>query len=346
MNANAQPPATTTNTAQRPNTQSAAPAPFKLKFTQGVVEAPPAIIVYGGPGIGKTTLAASAPDPVFIDLENGTRQIDVARTGEVETWSDLLATVRALITEDHPFKTVALDTLDRAEWLCWQHVCRVGRKSGIEDFGYSKGYTAAYEQFRILARELETLRTRRNVGIFVIAHAKIGKNPQLHAEAEDHEQWDLKVHKLVSGLFYESFDAVLFARLQTYTQRNAAGRVRGGGDARKLECQESPAWRAKNRFGLPRQMDLSWDALSDAMSRGQNVIADAIRAEIDVALERLAALDEGAASKARDAALATPHSRRHLSPLLNRIHAGIAARETASREPTPTDDAGTSSDNG
>ena len=52
------------------------------------------LTIYGGPGIGKTTLAASAPDPVFLDLEHGTRQIDVARTGEIDTWDHLLAPAR------------------------------------------------------------------------------------------------------------------------------------------------------------------------------------------------------------------------------------------------------------
>ena len=79
-------------------------------------------------------------------------------------------------------------------------------------------------------------------------------------------------------------------------------------------------------------MDLSWDALSTAMARGQNVIADAVRAEIDAALDKLAALDPDAAAKARAAADAAPNSRRHLSPLLNRINAGVAQREAAARE--------------
>ncbi len=329
------------NNAQRPPA-NATPPPFRLNVTRGIVQTPPGVVIYGGPGIGKTTLAASAPDPIVLDLEHGTRQIDVPRVDDIESWEQLLGAVRWLLTEDHSFKTGVLDTLDRAEWLCWQYVCRMGRKRGIEDFGYSKGYTAAYEQFRILARDLEALRTRKGMGIILIAHAKISKNPQLQVGNEDHEQWDLKVHKLVSGLFYEMFDAVLFARLETYTQRSETGRARGFGDARKLECQESPAWRAKNRFGLPRQMDLSWDALSEAMGRGQNAVADVLRAEIDAAIARLDVLDSGAASKAREAAAAASHDRQHLSPLLNRINAGIAQREAALPSNTSSD---TSTDN-
>ena len=62
-----------TPNAQTPNRQPPnAPAPFKVSITHGIVEVPPMLTIYGGPGIGKTTLAASAPDPVFLDLEHGT----------------------------------------------------------------------------------------------------------------------------------------------------------------------------------------------------------------------------------------------------------------------------------
>ena len=50
---------------------------MKLNISRGVRREPPRIVIHGGPGIGKTTLASRAPAPIFLDLEHGTLQMDV-----------------------------------------------------------------------------------------------------------------------------------------------------------------------------------------------------------------------------------------------------------------------------
>lgn len=301
--------------------------PFKLSFSRGSVRQPERIIVHGAPGIGKSTLAASAEAPVFIDLEHGTLQLDVARVDGVDTWEQLLAAVNALITEQHDFKTLVIDTLDRAEWMCWQHLCARARVASIEAVGkYGRGYTAAYEEFRALARALDTLRARRGMRIILIAHSKIENAP--NPTGDEHQRWTLKVHKQIAGLFYESFDAILFARIEVFTSKGESGKTKGFGDRRVLETQESPAWLAKNRYGLPKQINLSWDELSDGLTRGAGEVLASIRAEVDSALAQLAKLDTDAADRARAACDGVNDAAR-LSVLLGKINAGIAQREAA-----------------
>lgn len=301
---------------------------MKLNISRGVRREPPRIVIHGGPGIGKTTLASRAPNPVFLDLEHGTLQIDVARIEGIETWEGLLAALRALATEPHDFKTVVIDTLDRAEWLCWQHICQTERVPNIEKVGkgFGKGYTAAYEAFRGLAAALEKLRTERGMAVILIAHSKVEKAP--NAAGDEYERWTLKVHKQIAGLFYEAFDAILFARLQVYTRKTEAGRTKGVGDARVLETQESPAWLAKNRYALPAQLPLSWEDLDAALNRGAAAVVASIRAEVDAALDRLTKLDSAAAERAR-VACAGASDATSLSVLLGRINAGINARQAA-----------------
>lgn len=303
-------------------------SPFALSFSRGVVAEPPRIVIHGAPGIGKSTLAASAPNPVFIDLEHGTLQLDVARVDGIDTWEHLIAAVHALATQPHDFKTLVIDTLDRAEWLCWQHLCARARVANIEAVGkYGRGYTAAYEEFRVLARALDTLRTKRGMGVIVVAHSKIENAP--NAAGDEHQRWTLKVHKQVAGLFYEGFDAVLFARLETFTTKSESGKVKGHGDARVLETQEAPAWLAKNRYGLPARIPLSWEDLNAGLSRGAAEMVASLRTEIDAALVRFEVIDGPAAETARGVLGKTAQEPRALSVLLNRIHGGIAAREAA-----------------
>ena len=297
----------------------------KLSITRGVKREPPRIVIHGAPGMGKSTLASHAPAPLFIDLEHGTLQMDVARIDDVTTWDGLMGTLRALATEPHDFRTLVIDTLDRAEWLAWQHLCAKERVDSIEKVGrgFGKGYIAAYELFRGMAAALETLRRTRGMAIIVVAHSKVEKAP--NAAGDDYERWTLKVHKQIAGLFYEQFDAVLYARLEVFTQKSETGRVKGIGDARVIEAQESPAWLAKNRFAMPRQIPLSWEDLNDAMNRGAEEVTAALRAEIDAALAKLADLDADAARAAR-AQVDSVTDEARLGSLLGRINAGISAR--------------------
>ena len=321
---------------QRPNAPNGAPAqpqPFRFNISRGSVAGAPRIVIHGAPGIGKSTLASCAPAPLFLDLEHGTLQMDVTRVDNIDSWEALLSTVRALATEPHDFKTLVVDTLDRAEWLCWQYVCRQGRKGSIEEFGFGKGYVAAYEQFRVLASALETLRNRRGMAIVIIAHSKIEKAP--NAAGEEYDRWTLKVDKRTAGLFYEMFDAVLFARLQVFTRATESGRVKGFGDARVLETQEAGAWLAKNRYAMPRQIPLTWDDLAAAMDRGADAVMESLRAEASAALEKLAGLDADAADKAR-AAVEGASTATALSAVLGRINAGIAARGNDATATTAT----------
>lgn len=69
------------------------------------------LIISGQPGLGKTTLALSAPDPILFDLDNGISRVKAEHrklTSVVDTYADLLADMD---TEEYKAaKSVILDT--------------------------------------------------------------------------------------------------------------------------------------------------------------------------------------------------------------------------------------------
>lgn len=256
--------ATNTNGAAEP----------RAKLLQGIVkrrlDVPMRVLVYGEAGIGKSTFASHAPDPIFIGSEDGTSELEVARYPvRIERWQDILDAVSALTEEEHSFRSVVLDTVDWAEPLCWAEVCRETSTPSIESTNYGKGYVRAQELWLALLRRLDTLRERRGMHVILLAHAVIRtfKNP----DGDDFDMYSLKMHEKSAGVLREWSDAVLFARLERYTSRSAtpgkAKAVTTG--ARVLHTVSGAAFFAKNRYSLPDPLPLQWEDFAGAIRAGR-----------------------------------------------------------------------------
>lgn len=69
------------------------------------------MILYGSPGVGKTTLALSAPDPVLIDFDRGMSRVRTQHRKTsifCDTYEDVLADLQSPAMKD--FQTIVVDT--------------------------------------------------------------------------------------------------------------------------------------------------------------------------------------------------------------------------------------------
>src|SRR5690606_32221984 len=92
-------------------------------------------VLYGTSGIGKSTFGAGLPLPLFLDIEESTNQLNVARV-PINSWPHLGATVAELASAKHEYKTVVMDTADWAERLLVEDLLARSNQKSIEDFGY------------------------------------------------------------------------------------------------------------------------------------------------------------------------------------------------------------------
>ena len=139
------------NSTQRPQSRMTLTGGSK-----GKQDRPERILLYGVEGVGKSTFAASAPGAIFLDVEAGTKHLDIQRTQQPETWQDVLDGVR-MFEGQHEFKTLVIDTADRCESMLWSHICSRDGKASIEEYGYGKGYQAALDEWRVLLAALDRL---------------------------------------------------------------------------------------------------------------------------------------------------------------------------------------------
>jgi hypothetical protein len=170
---------------ERP-TQTAAnrqPPTAKKKVAFGTIEPQGhRILVYGGGGTGKTTLACNAPGPVaMFDLELSMPVLrpqvppdaDIRVVSGVTTWQDLRDSICAEGWQD--VKTLVIDSVTKAEELALAHVLATipldskQKAERIEDYPYGKGYSYLYDEFLKVLGDLDQhVRAGRNV--VLIAH--------------------------------------------------------------------------------------------------------------------------------------------------------------------------------
>jgi hypothetical protein len=229
----------------------------------------PRIVVYGVPGIGKTSLAASSDSPIFLPCEDGFGALDVECFPKPSSLQDVYDSIGALIEGEHSYRTFVIDTLDALEPIIWQHVCDAGGKKSIEDFGYGKGLTAAAAEWRLLLKGLDMLRDRGMV-VLLLAHSTVIKFEA--PDSDPYDRYQMRLDKRAEASVSDWADAVLFANYEVATVKTEGDKKRGvGKGARKLHTQERPAWRAKNRYGMPdtiaMQKDHGWSVIADAMTQ-------------------------------------------------------------------------------
>lgn len=227
-----------------------------LNITKGKINRAQKVVIYGSEGIGKSSLAANFPNPLFIDTEGGTAQMDVRRIDKPQSWEELLAIVQEVAVTPDVCKSLILDTADWAEQLIVTFLCAKYKQNSIESFGYGKGYTYLAEEFTKLLNAFDRVITA-DIHVVITAHAKMRKFEQPD-EMGAYDRWEMKLSKQVAPLLKEWCDLLLFCNYQTFvvTSENNTQKAQGG--KRVMYTSHHPAWDAKNRVHLPEVLELDY----------------------------------------------------------------------------------------
>ena len=229
--------------------------------------AAPRVLVYGVEGIGKSTFAAGAPSPVFIQTEDGLGALQVDHFPIATRVSDVLDAIGSLFSDDHDFKTVVIDSLDWLETLIWRDI---EAKYDAKDLAYGKGAMIAADKWREILDGLTALRNERGMAVVLIAHTEIKRFDS--PETEPYDRYQPKLQARSSALVREWCDAVFFANYKTIVKKDDVGFnktvARGiSTGERMLFTSERPAYMAKNRYSLPESIPLSWEAFEKAITQ-------------------------------------------------------------------------------
>lgn len=252
-------------------------------ITRGQAVRAPRITLYSSHGVGKSTFGASADAPIFIQTEDGADELGVARFPLATSHQDVLDAIGVLYTERHDFRTVVIDTIDWADQLIWS---AINAKHSAADLAYGKGAVIAAEYWRGLLDGLNALRNERGMAVVLLAHCQVKRFDS--PEVEPFDRYMPKLQERSSQLIQEWSDAVLFANYKLFTTATDVGfnkKVTRGISTgeRVMYTSERPAYLAKNRYGLPHELPLSWPALMQAMGAGVAAVASSIESAAQAA---------------------------------------------------------------
>lgn len=230
----------------------------KLSTTEEYVK----LLLYGTPGVGKTTFAAQAPNPIFFDFERST---DVLRhTKGLEDTAVVHPKRMSEVFDAIPdlpksgFKTVVFDTI--SSWQDFQleeHMIEVEKKSG----GRQSRHLPLFQDFRIstqIFKEIFRMLQNMPINVILIAHDK-----ELTRKREDGTETTVGIRPELTPRLNESVTRLINIAAYYTQEANLKGEY-----TRKLYVNSTNLIRAKNRLGIQEQFltNPTWEMLTKGVN--------------------------------------------------------------------------------
>lgn len=236
-----------------------------MQIVKTSINRPPRMVIYGQHGVGKSTFGAGCPAPIFIQTEDGLDSLGVDAFEKATCAQDVVRALDYLLSNEHKYRTVVIDSLDWLEKLIFTQVCQEVGVSDIAAIPFGRGYVKAELVWKGILDKVNDLNFKKKMLVCLLAHNQIKtfNDP----ERESYDRYQLDLQNKAAALVCEFADIVGFAsfKVATTAKDGAFGstivKARGSGD-RILYLEERPAHTAKNRYGLPASLPFEWSALA------------------------------------------------------------------------------------
>jgi hypothetical protein len=248
-------------------------------------------ILHSVEGWGKTSFGAQAPRPIFLMTGREDGLLTLMKSGQLPddiphfpspatNWFDFKQALHELLLNEHLYQTLVIDTINGAERLCHEHVCETQYQGDWGEKGFmafAKGYDASIPHWLEMLAHLDKLRERKGMSVLCLCHTKVEtfKNP----EGPDFDRYQPAMHRKTWEQTHRWADMVLFGHFEVHVdQRKGANVTEKGkardGQTRLLMTERRASWDAKNRHGLPEEIECgaspqeAWDNFMKALKMG------------------------------------------------------------------------------
>lgn len=228
--------------------------------------------LFGEGGMGKTSLSAMFPKPVFIRAEDGTASIadhpDALLFPVAQSTGDIFDAIEALASQDHDRKTVVIDSVTQFEKLAVREIIddepnAKAKNMAAAHGGYGKAYGMLDKRHQELREAAGWLATDRGMNVIFIAHATV-EDLEL-PDVDKYSRYTIQLHRNkqfdCTHHFTNNVDLVAFIRLKTNVRGTDGGKKRAISDGeREIIAFPVASNVSKNRFGITQPIPFTFDA--------------------------------------------------------------------------------------
>lgn len=217
---------------------------------------PVLVTICGDSGMGKTSLAATFPKPIFIRAEDGMQSISADRRPDafplISDAKTLWEQLTAIIHEPHDYKTLVIDSVTALERLFMADVLAQDPKAkSINQAlgGYGAGTAAVAAMHQRVRKGAGLANEKRGMHVVFVAHADV--ETMKLPDADDYMRYSLRLPSKSLPPYVDDVDVVGFVRLEMFTKGDEGERKRAisTGD-RELIVHAAASCVSKNRYGI------------------------------------------------------------------------------------------------
>jgi len=232
-----------------------------LNTIQKPIDRPACVTICGDAGMGKTSLAALFPKPIFIRAEDGLQAIPHDMRPDafpvLHNVDDLWLQVKSLVQEEHDYKTLVIDSVTALERMFIEHVIANDPKKpktiAQACGGYGAGLQAVGGMHARLRRGVQLL-VDKGMHVVFIAHCDT-ETIEL-PDSDAYTRYSLRLGKRSMQAYVDDVDLVGFIRLQTFTTGDGERKKAISDGTRELVCYATACNVSKNRYGIDDVLEL------------------------------------------------------------------------------------------